>query len=428
MTGPTTTTAALQRPHHDIDISADSFWRRTPEEREETFARLRAEAPVSWQRPVYSPVMESDDGSPGYWAVVRAEDITTVSRRADVFSSAAGGVTFEEMPEEVLEMSTSILTMDDPRHQKVRKLVSSVFTPKRVKLIEEQIARQAHEIVAAIRDRGEVEFVSAVSARLPMWTISEMIGIPDDRREEVTGAAEAMIGWGDDEGTAGTDSATVMLNGIVTLHGACQDVIDARREKPENDLISALVAAEVDGQQLTDDEIRSFFVLLCVAGNDTTKQTTTHTLRALTEHPEQRDWLLEDFDNRIGGAVEEFIRWASPVMTFRRTALERIELNGVVVEPGDKVAMIYSSGNRDEAVHERPREFDLARKPNPHVAFGGGGPHFCLGSHLAKTQLRWIVRELYTQLPDIRSEGEPDRLVSTFINGIRRQRCVFTPR
>jgi cytochrome P450 len=422
------TSVAQSRTHHPIDISADDFWRLRPEQREETFARLRSEAPVSWQRPVYSPVIGGDDGSPGYWAVVRAADITTVSRRADVFSSASGGVTFEEMPEEILEMASSILTMDDPRHQKVRKLVSSVFTPKRVKLIEEQIANQAKLIVEAIRGEGEVEFVRAVSARLPMWTISEMIGIPEDRRQEVVDAAHAMIGWGDDDTIADSDSATVMLGGIVGLHGACQDVIDARREKPENDLISALLAAEVDGQRLTDDEIRAFFVLLCVAGNDTTKQTTTHTLRALTAHPDQRDWLLADYDARIGPAIEEFVRWASPVMTFRRTALEPFELNGTRIEAGDKVTMFYSSGNRDEAVMERPNEFDISRKSVPHVAFGGGGPHYCLGSHLAKAQLRSLFRELYTQLPDIRAVGAPKYLVSTFINGIQEQRCEFTPR
>lgn len=424
MTG---TTHPATRPHSSIDISADGFWRLTPEHREDTFAVLRAEEPVSWQKPIRSPLMGGDDGSPGYWAVVRHADIATVSRRADVFSSAKGGPTFEEFPEEVLEMASSILAMDAPRHAKIRKIISSVFTPRRVKLIEDQIANQAHQIVRAIAHLGEVEFVSAVSAQLPMWTISEMIGIPDDRRQEVTSAANAMIGWGDEGVVAESDSATVMLNGIVALHGACQDVIDARRETPANDLITALVSAEVDGAQLTDDEIRAFFVLLCVAGNDTTKQTTTHTLRALTDHPAQRDWLLADYDARIPTAVEEFVRWATPVMTFRRTALDRFRLGDVTIEPGEKVAMFYSSGNRDETVFDDPREFDLRRHPNPHNGFGGGGPHYCLGSHLAKTQLRAIVRELYSQLPDIRAVGEPQYLQSTFINGINEQWCAFTP-
>jgi cytochrome P450 len=422
-----TSVASHERAYHPIDISADEFWRQTPERREESLARLRRECPVSWQRPIRSPLLGVEDTSPGYWAVVCNRDIATVSRRADVFSSATGGPLMEEFPEEVLEMASSILAMDNPRHQKIRGLVSSVFTPRRVGLIEDQIANQAHQIVRDIAGKGEVEFVSAVASRLPMWTVSEMIGIPDERRQEVTDGASQMIQWGDDETTAESSSPEVMLEGIVTLHGACQDVIDARREHHEDDLISALIDAEIDGAQLTDDEIRSFFVLLCVAGNDTTKQTTTHVLRALTAHPEQRDWLFADYDARIGTAVEEFVRWATPVMTFRRTALAQFELNGQMIEAGDKVVMLYSSGNRDPEAFERPEEFDLGRKPNTHVAFGGGGPHYCLGAQVAKAQLRSIVRELYTQLPDIRAEGDPTYVNSTFINGIQRQRCLYTP-
>ncbi|SNR60512.1 Cytochrome P450 [Haloechinothrix alba] len=417
---------ATKRDYDTVDISDPAFWEKTPDERERVFSVLRRERPVSWQRPISSPLMgEVNENEAGYWAVVRNEDIVTVSRRTDVFSSARG-VTFEDMPSEVLEMASSILTMDAPRHTKVRKLISSTFTPKRISLIEDQIYRQAHEIVRGIAHLGDVEFVSAVSARLPMWTISEMIGIPEEKREEVREAANLMISWDDDEVSDALDPATAMLNGISTLHGVCQDVIDARRASPENDLLTALVQAEVDGASLTDDEIRSFFTLLCVAGNDTTKQTTTHTLRALTEYPDQRRYLAEDFDGRIDTAVLEFVRWASPVMTFGRTALKRFELAGRTIEPGDRVVMFYASGNQDETAFDSPERFDLSRDNRNHVAFGGRGPHYCLGSHLAKTQLKAIFSELLTQLPDIRAEGEPEYLASTFINGIKKQRCVFT--
>ncbi|AIJ24659.1 MULTISPECIES: cytochrome P450 [Amycolatopsis methanolica group] len=419
---------ATVREFDTIDISDMAFWARPPHERERVFAQLRRERPVSWQRPVFSPLMgEVNEAEAGYWAVVRNADIVTVSRHAEVFSSATGGVTFEDMPSEILEMATSILTMDAPRHGKVRRLISSTFTPKRLALIQDQIANQARRIVDAIAPLGEVEFVSAVSARLPMWTISEMIGIPEENRDEVHEAANLMISWDDEEVTGGLDAPTAMLNGIATLHGVCQDVIEARRAKPADDLLTALTQAEVDGARLTDDEIRSFFVLLCVAGNDTTKQTTTHTLRALTEFPDQRRLLMEDFDGRIDGAVEEFVRWASPVMTFRRTALEPFELAGQRIEAGDKVVMFYSSGNRDEEAFDRPGTFDITRDNRRHVAFGGRGPHYCLGNHLAKTQLKLIFSELLTRLPDIRADGEPEYLTSTFINGIKSQRCVFTP-
>lgn len=419
---------ATRREYDVIDVSDMDFWARSPEQRDEVFAQLRRHRPVSWQRPVVSPLMgEVNEDESGYWAVVRNADIVTVSRNAEVFSSATGGVTFEDMPAEMLDMATSILTMDSPRHGKVRRLISSTFTPKRIALIEDQIANQARRIVDAVAPLGEVEFVSAVSSRLPMWTISEMIGIPEESREEVTAAANLMISWDDDEVTGG-DAATAMLNGVATLHGVCQDVIEARRDTSADDLITALVQAEVDGVRLTDDEIRSFFVLLCVAGNDTTKQTTTHTLRALTDFPDQRRYLVEDFDARIGAAVEEFVRWATPVMTFRRTALARFELAGQLIEPGDKVVMFYSSGNRDTAAFDHPERLDLSRDNRNHVAFGGRGPHYCLGTHLAKTQLKAIFSELLTRLPDIRADGDPEFLTSTFINGIKKQRCVFTPR
>lgn len=178
---------------------------------------------------------------------------------------------------------------------------------------------------------------------------------------------------------------------------------------------------------LTDDEISAFFVLMCVAGNDTTKQTTSHTIRSLTQNPEQRSFLMEDLDGRIDLAIEEFIRHATPVMTFRRTALKAFDLNGARIEPGDKVVMFYNSGNRDESAFDDPYTFDLARKPNAHVGFGGRGPHYCLGSHVAKLQLKAMFTELLRRLPDIEAVGEADYLTSTFINGIKRQQVRFTP-
>jgi len=419
----------VQREHDNIDLSADRLWAGASDERDELLAQLRRERPVSWQRPIRSPLMNllGQEDPPGYWAVVRHEDVVTVSRHADVFSSATGGVTFEEQPPEVLEAASSILTMDAPRHGKIRRIVSSVFTPRRLGLIGNQIVNQARLIVDDIVARqGDVEFVRHVAARLPMWTVSEMVGIPEETRLEVTAHANAVIGWDDDENTAGAEPLNAMFTGIMTLHNRCQEIIDARRQEPKDDVITALIQAEVDGHRLVDDEIKAFFALLCIAGNDTTKQTTTHTIQALSAHPDQRAYLLEDFDSRIDTAIEEFLRWASPVMTFRRTALRPFELSGVTIEPGDKVVMFYNSANRDESVFADPRRFDLTRKPNPHLAFGGGGPHFCLGSHVAKLQLKAIVGELYRRLPDIETVGEPEYLTSTFINGIKRQDVRFT--
>lgn len=421
--------SATERTHDPLDLSAGRLWSGHCEDREQLLARLRRERPVSWQRPIRSPMMDlmRQESPPGYWAVTRLEDIVTVSRNATVFSSATGGVTFEDMPNEVLEAASSILSMDQPRHGMVRRVVSSVFTPRRIASISDQIHRQARQIVDDIAQRHEpVEFVEEVSARLPMWTVSEMIGIPESQRQEVTDAATPLTAW-DDESTAATDALTTMFNGITVLHARCQELIERRRDEPRDDLISALIQAEVEGDRLTDEEIRAFFVLLCVAGNDTTKQTTTHTVLALTRHPEQRAYLMEDFDNRIDIAIEEFIRWATPVMTFRRTALQPFELSGSRIEPGDKVVLFYNSGNRDDRWFENPQQFDIARKPNQHIGFGGRGPHYCLGSHVAKLQLKAIIGELYRRLPDIEAVGEPDYLTSNFINGIKHQQVRFTP-
>lgn len=422
-------TSTVEREHDAINVSRPELWAGPSEEREALFAELRRSRPVSWQRPVSSPMMAAmgQVDAPGYWAVTRLDDIVTVSRNAEVFSSATGGVQFEEFPAEVLEAAASILAMDEPRHGKVRRVVASVFTPRQIKRIEAQIYNQARQIVDDIaKTDGEVEFVHAVSARLPMWTVSEMIGIPDAQREEITDAATPLTAW-DDESTSATDALTTMFTGITTLHNRCQELIDARRSDPKEDLISALVQAEVDGVRLTDDEIRAFFVLLCVAGNDTTKQTTTHTIRSLTENPDQRAYLMEDLDGRIDVAVEEFIRHATPVMTFRRTALKPFELSGARIEPGDKVVLFYNSGNRDEQHFPNPHKFDLSRKPTAHVGFGGRGPHYCLGSHVAKLQLRAMFTELLRRLPDIEAVGDAQYLTSTFINGIKTQQVRFTP-
>jgi cytochrome P450 len=423
------TSIATEREHDAIDLSRTDLWSGPSAERDELFAELRRDRPVSWQRPIRSPMMDAmgQADPPGYWAITRAQDIVSVSRNAEVFSSASGGVTLEEMPPEVLELASSILSMDEPRHGMVRRVVSSVFTPRRIGLIRDQIYNQARQIVDGIADSpDEVEFVGAVSSRLPMWTVSEMIGIPEEQREEVTAAAGTLTAW-DDESTSATDALTTMFTGITTLHGRCQELIDTRRSTPKDDLISALVQAEVDGVSLTDEEIRSFFVLLCVAGNDTTKQTTTHTIRSLTTNPEQRAYLTADLDGRLDVAVEEFIRHATPVMTFRRTALTPFRLSGAKIEAGDKVVLFYNSGNRDEQLFEDAYRFDLSRKPNQHVGFGGRGPHYCLGSHVAKLQLRAMFTELLQRLPDIEAVGEPDYLSSTFINGIKSQNVRFTP-
>jgi cytochrome P450 len=401
-----------------IDLSKLAFWERPMDEREAAFAELRERNPVSWQPPAETGLPPSDDAS-GFWALTLNADIREVSIHPEVFSSSTGGVMFEDVPAEILENSSSILSMDNPRHHKVRGLISSVFTPRRLKVIQEQIERQAHAIVSDLLGEDSGDFVSAVSARLPMWTLSEMVGIPEAQRQSATDSANAMVAWNDPEFIGDDNPLMVMFNSMVTLHGIASELCESRRATPQDDIVSALVQAEIDGEKLTDQEIAAFFVLLCVAGNDTTRQTTSHAIRALDQFPEQRNILIRDFDGVSGTAVDEFIRWASPVITFRRTALQDYEVGGQHISSGDKVVMFYPSGNRDERAFNDPRTFDVERTPNRHVGFGGGGMHYCLGAHVAKMQLSAIFRELLTQAPNL-SVGEPERLASNFIDGIKR--------
>ncbi len=415
-------TTALH-PHDPIDISSQAFWTRPMAEREAIFDELRRERPVSWHRPAESgllPEMEEDD--PGYWAVVTHADVTAVSRDSETWGSGTqyGGVMMENVPEEILEMAHSILSMDAPRHTLLRKVISSVFTPRRIKLIEAQIQAQAASIVDDLGSSGEVDLVEAVSARMPMWTISEMVGVPEEERQIVTDAANAMVGWNDEEFVGDNDPLQMMFDALLVLHGRAYDMVQARSDHPRDDLLTALVQAEVDGAKLTFEEIAAFFVLLTVAGNDTTRQTTTHGVLALHDHPDQKQLLMAGFDARIGPAVEEFVRWGTPVLTFRRTARKDAEIRGQKITAGEKVVMFYHSANRDESVFADPYVFDILRNPNPHVGFGGGGAHFCLGSNVARTQLRAVFDQLLHRLPRLTVCGEPEYLAGNFINGIKR--------
>ena len=409
-----------------VDLSARAFWERPAEEREVDFARLRREAPISWQGPPESVLIEPDETTGGYWALVRHADIREVSRDPERFCSGKG-VMFDDAPEEMLEASQSFLAMDAPRHTKIRGLVSAAFTPRQVARVEDQIRGHARRIVDELAERGPCDFVEHAAARLPMMTIWSMMGVPEGDHRRLTAAADSLVSWNDEEFTAGEEPLELMFNGVMELTAAALELAETRRSQPDDSLMSALVEADIDGERLTDAEISAFFVLLAVAGNDTTRHTTSHALLALTRFPGERALLAEELDGRIASAVEEFVRWATPVMTFRRTATEDTELLGQPVAAGDKVVLFYTSANRDEDAFDDPASFRILREPNRHVGFGGGGPHYCLGAALARKQLAAIFEELLTRLPDIEA-GEPEYLVGNFIHGIKRMPCSFAPR
>lgn len=417
------TIAPSKRVHDDIELSSESFWAKTARERDESFSVLRSERPVSWQPPAYGSLMP-DPNDPGYWAVVGHEDVIAVSKAHDVFSSSPdlGGVMFENVPAQLLEETQSILAMDEPRHGITRRLVHSAFSPRQIRLIEQQIQSQASAIVTAFLEEGPRDFVEQVSMRLPLWTVSQMLGVPEDTRDRMVKAVDDMVGYNDPEYIGDGDPFTCLLGGIATLHDIAQTLIDERRSKPQDDVISALVEAEIEGHKLNDDDIRSYFCLLAIAGNDTTRNTTSHAMKALFENPEQKALLSENFDRAIPGALEEFVRWATPVMTFRRTAKVDAVVGGIDVDAGDKVVMFYSSANRDESVFENPWNFDISRNPNPHVGFGGGGVHFCLGNHVARMQMRALFGQLLTRVPDLKL-GEPEYVGGHFMHAIKRMPC-----
>ncbi len=397
------------------------------EERDDAFALLRREAPMARMPPVEDDLVGVLQENPtGYRSIVRYQDIRRISRDPQTFCSGEG-VLAGDAPLEIREATLSFIAMDAPRHTKLRGLVSAAFTPRQVARIEDGIRKAARRIVEEAAPTGGGDFVSLIAKRLPLQTISDMIGVPDADRERVVAAADALVSTGDEHFLAGREPMAVMGEAIWTLSQFAGELAAHRERNPADDLMTALVQAEIDGERLTHAEISAWFVLLSVAGNDTTRHTTSHAMRALTLHPDQRALLQEDLDDRLPQAVEEFVRWATPVLHFRRTVTREVELHGERLEPGDKVVLWYMSGNRDEEGFEEPRRFDVTRDPNYHVGFGGGGPHYCLGASLARTQLRSIFGELLTQVPDI-EVGEPDPLAGAFIRGVKRMECSFTPR
>src|SRR3989442_499752 len=411
----------------DVDLGSIEFWSQPAEVREGSFAVLRRDAPVSHHPPpedILDLGVERDER--GYWAIVRHDDVRAISRDPQRFCSRQG-VQFADAPAEALEASQSFLAMDAPRHTKLRGLVQSAFTPRQVARIEAGIRTNARRIVAEAAPTGGGDFVALIAKRLPLITISDMIGVPDADRERVVEAADLLVTLADPEVLAGRAPLQVLGEALGTLHQFATELAARREKNPGDDLMTALVEAEVDGDRLTHAEIAAFFVLLSVAGNDTTRHTTSHAMRALTVNPAQRQLLMGDLEERLPTAVEEFVRWASPVLTFRRTTTREVELHGQPIGEGEKVVLFYTSANRDEHAFAEPGRFDVTRDPNRHAGFGGGGPHYCLGASLARTQLCSIFGELMRVIPDIEA-GEPELLRSAFIHGVKRMECSFTAR
>ncbi|HEY3144097.1 MAG TPA: cytochrome P450 [Acidimicrobiales bacterium] len=392
-----------------IDLLEDAWAQGVPHE---AFTLLRREAPV-FRHP-------EPDG-PGFWALTRHADVVAVSRDTATFSSERGSTFIDDQTEESLaSMRLSILNMDPPKHNRYRRLVSRGFTPRVVGQLIDTIEQRAKRIVDDVIERGECDFVEDIASKLPLEMICEMIGLPEADWDRMFELSNQMIAFDDPEFEAGEAAATEIF-----LY--CDQVAAERRANPRDDLMSALVQAEIDGEQLDNFELNLFFVTLVVAGNETTRNLTNHAMLALIDNPGEVARLRQDPD-LWATAVDEMLRWGTSIHNFRRTATRDTELRGQPVAEGDKVVMYYMSANRDEDVFVDPFRFDVGRTPNDHLTFGGGGVHYCLGANLAKSQIRAIMRQLVERLDEVELAGPVSRLRSDFVNGIKHMPIRFTPR
>jgi cytochrome P450 len=409
----------------DIDLSDIEFWAKPWSERNAAFATLRRENPIAY---FPEPILEPFPEGPGYFAITKMHDLLEISRHPEVFCSGQGAVSILDMPADMNEFYGSLISMDDPRHARLRKIVSGTFTPRMLNNVLEDVEKTAKKVVDRIVEKGEIDFVKDVSMPFPLLVILDMMGIPHSEFDTVLAQSNIILSGGDpDFIPEGTDPITAFLGAGATLAGLLNDLAVLRRAKPTDDLLSALVNTEVDGEQLSGDELASFFILLSVAGHETTRTALSHGVTHLSQNPDQRARFLADIDGVMPTTVEEIVRYASPVVWMRRTLTQDYVLSGHEFHEGDKVIMYYGSANRDEAIFADPDTFNVLRDPNPHVGFGGPGPHFCLGAHLARREITLMFRELYTRLPDLELAGPPVQLRSSFINGVKSLPVSFTP-
>ena len=410
---------------NDIDLNdLDGFWSQPEDAVAASFAWLRRNDPVRfYAEPRYKTVPPG----PGYWAVTRYEDVIEISKNPDIYQSGKG-IGIPDQPPQFDEQFSSMIAMDDPRHAHMRKVVAGGFTPRMLGKLEQSVQAVATEIVDEVGPTGGCDFVTDIAAALPLRIVCDLMGIPDSQYEYVFDQTNIILGAGDPEFVPpGRSRAEAVAGAGDALSEVMDDLATVRAKHPTDDLTSVLLQAEVDGERLTHRELGSFFTLLVAAGNETTRNAISWGLVFLTQHPDQRRIWQNDFETVAPTAVDEIVRYASPVIHFRRTVTRDTVLSGQPLSVGEKVVMFYNSANRDENAFEAPEEFDVTRQPNHHVGFGGPGPHFCLGAHLARREITVMFRELFQRIGDIEATDEPQRLRSNFIHGVKHLPCAFTP-
>ena len=414
------TAPANDKPRCPVDIDlidADTFADGLPLEQ---FKTMREQAPVFWHE-------QKGSWGDGFWVVTRHQDVQEVSRLPEVFSSYERGALLHTGPAEDEEQSLQMtrmlmLNMDPPEHSQYRNIVQRAFTPRTIRNLEGRLKEFAEDIVDRALAKGEGDFVKDVAAELPLLAICELIGVPAEDRTTIFDLSNRLIGFDDPEFRTSPDDAQVAS---AEMYMYADGIAAARRECPADDIATKLLQAEVEGGALTQEQFDVFFLLLAVAGNETTRNAISHGMQAFFDHPDQ--WELFKQERPLDTATEEIIRWGTPVIQFQRTALSDYVLDGQRIAKGDRVAIYYSAANRDETAIDSPDTFDITRKDNEHLAFGGGGPHFCLGANLARAEVRIMFDVIADRMPDIAPLGPPRTLRSMFINGIKEIPVRYSP-
>jgi cytochrome P450 len=409
----------------ELNLSTLKFWEQPRQVHHDTFNWLRENEPVSWHRPPEA-LDPSLDNAQGYWSVVKHADIREVSQNPKIFSSAQG-VFLDDFPQ--LETMLSFIVTDAPRHTQMRGVVSAAFTPRHIKQMEDDIKTIVRKVVDEAAPLGEGDLCALITKEVPGRVFAKFFGITDkERRQYVMDAAEQMGAWSDPEYAGIGSPLQVFADASSKLGSLALEMAKERRDNPTEDLMSWVSRAQHEGQKMTVEEVGVFFALLAGAANDTTRHSMAHVLALFDQHPDQLAYVFDDFDNRVDNAINECLRFEPPLMHFRRTATQDYQLRDKTIKAGDKIVMWYISGNRDPEVFDNPDTFDVRRplKQNPHQAFGGGGPHYCLGHMLGKQMLRAETWGIYTRLKNLKV-GDRTMMVSSFMNGVMKMPGTWTP-
>lgn len=395
-----------------------SFWVREADQIDADLAEIREAGPQFFEEPV-PPVGIGLSHGPGAWVLTKHRQILVASKNPRTFSSAAG-IVVTDVPAEFNEFYSSMIAMDDPRHARLRRIVSKGFTPRIMARLEEKVASVTADILQVAQEKEQLDFVVDVAAALPLRIVCDLMGIPNSEYQFVFDRTNVILGVGDPEYFPESgDIVTAVLTAGGDLAELMNEVAATKRGGEGTDLTSQLVNARLEEDELSPADLASFFILLVVAGNETTRNASSWGMKYLTENPDQRQRWTDDFDGLAGTAVEEIVRLASPVTYMRRTLLRNTIVDSVEMHKGDKVLLNYLAANRDPDVFADPLRFDVGRTPNPHVGFGGPGPHFCLGAHLARMEITELFRQIFTRLPNLHVTGDPDLLEASFIHGIK---------